>query len=392
MKAVTVTDSGAIAGGSERIRVLRIVARMNVGGPAAQIAELARGMDRTRFEQVLISGWVGHGEADFVELRAPDVRRSEVRYLARTAGPVKDATAYRKISSIIRDFSPHIVHTHTAKAGVLGRIAAIRSNVPVTVHTYHGHLLRGYFSPPVRAAIVAAERSLARRTDRLIAVGRKVRDELLQAGIGRSDQFEVIAPGITLGTNPSRAAARSELGIPESTPVLSFVGRLTKIKRPDRMLEVAQRLRRSFPDILVLVAGGGDNAEQVRNESLRDPNFIRMLGWRRDVANIYAASDLVLLTSDNEGMPVSLIEAASVGCPAVACDVGSVSEVVLDGKTGFACPSHVEALAEAASRLLTSKSLQKEMGDAAKDFALTEFSPTRLVAETEDLYSRLLMR
>ena len=115
-----------MAGDSERIRVVRIVARMNVGGPAAQIAELARGMDQTRFEQVLVSGWVGAGEADFVELRAPDVSWSKVKYLARAASPLKDVTAYREILSLIRDFSPHIVHTHTAKAGVLGRLAAIR--------------------------------------------------------------------------------------------------------------------------------------------------------------------------------------------------------------------------------------------------------------------------
>lgn len=363
---------------------------MNVGGPAAQIAQLARGMDQTGFEQVLVSGWVSPGEADFVDLRAPDLRRSEVRHLARTVGPAKDLSAYRKIASLIRDFSPHIVHTHTAKAGVLGRIAAIRSHVPVTVHTYHGHLLKGYFSPPVRAAVVATERSLARRTQTLVAVGRQVRDELLHAGIGRANQYQVMVPGVSLDAAPSRAAARAQFGIPPSTPVISFVGRLTKIKRPDRMLQVAQRLQKLFPDILVLVAGGGEAEEQVRNESRRDPNFIRMLGWRDDVANVYAASDLVLLTSDNEGMPVSLIEAASVNCPAVACDVGSVSEVVLHGKTGFVCSTKVEELASSASFLLASESLRAQMGDAARAFARSEFAPRRLVTDTEALYREQL--
>ncbi len=181
-----------------RIRVLRVIARMNVGGPALQVTALADGLDPERFEQRLLVGNVGEGEADYLDLRAPHVEATRVRGLGRSPDPTGDARALAALVREMREFRPHIVHTHTAKAGVLGRSAAVLARVPIRVHTFHGHLLHGYFSPRVTSAVTAVERAFADMTTRLVAVGRQVRDELLAAGIGRPDQYVVVPPGVAL--------------------------------------------------------------------------------------------------------------------------------------------------------------------------------------------------
>jgi glycosyltransferase involved in cell wall biosynthesis len=285
----------------------------------------------------------------------------------------------------MRAFRPHIVHTHTAKAGVLGRVAAKAAGVPALVHTFHGHLLHGYFSPPVTRAVVQTERGLARVTDRLVSVGAQVRDELLAAGIGRVGQYSVVAPGIALPAMPSREVARDALGLPREVPVIVFVARLTAIKRPERFVEIARRLEASHPAAVFAVVGEGDRLADLRAGA---PANVRFLGWRGDVEIVYAASDLVVLTSDNEGMPVSLIEAALCGVPAVATDVGSVREVVLDGRSGWLCPTDVEALTRAVDTALRSPDLAA-FGVAAQSHATASFGRARLVSDTERLYEEL---
>jgi hypothetical protein len=176
-----------------RLRVLRVIARMNVGGPALQVTALVEGMDRSHFDHRLLTGSVGPGEADYVELRAPTLPLTRVPGLGRAPKPLDDLRALQRLRQEMRSFRPHIVHTHTAKAGVLGRIAASSTGVPAVVHTFHGHLLHSYFSPTVTRGVVHTERILARGTTRLVAVGSKVRDDLLAAGIGRADQHSVAA-------------------------------------------------------------------------------------------------------------------------------------------------------------------------------------------------------
>ncbi|MGR8010905.1 glycosyltransferase [Streptomyces hypolithicus] len=367
---------------------MRVIARMNVGGPALQVSTLMRGLDSELFDHRLFAGFVGPDEADYVEQRAPQVRVCPVPTLGRAVRPTDDLRALSALTAAMRRFRPHIVHTHTAKAGALGRTAAVLARVPVRVHTFHGHLLQGYFSPAKTRLVVQAERSLATVTDRLVAVGRSVRDDLLAAGIGRPGQYAVVPPGTTPAAAPGRSEARKQLGLPEDSLVVAYVGRVTRIKRPDRFLSVAREVRRAFPAARFLVCGDGDlHGDLEAAGDLGDS--LHLLGWRADVETVYAASDMVLLTSDNEGMPVSLIEAGLAGLPAVATNVGSVAEVVQDGQTGLLARRDADELTRHTVRLLGDDSLRRRMGEQARAWTARQFGAERLVQDTHDLYASI---
>ena len=374
----------------ERIRVMRIIARLNVGGPALQVSGLVRLLDSARFDHRLYAGHVERGEADFVQLRASDLPVHWVSGLGRSPDALGDLRAFRTLLRQMRQFRPHIVHTHTAKAGVLGRVAALAARVPYLVHTYHGHLLHGYFSPVVTDGVVRVERLLARRTDRLVSVGGQVRDDLVAAGIGRPDQYRVVPPGIPLGDLPPRDEARRILGLPATGAIVMLVARLVPVKRVDRFVELARRLGDSPDDTTFAVVGDGPLGGELRSSAAALGSRVRFLGWRSDVETVHAASDIAVLCSDNEGMPVSLIEAALAGVPAVTTRVGSSAEVVLDGTTGFVTEPSAEALAAAVTTLLADNALRSRMGQAARERAETLFSQQRLARDTQALYEEIL--
>lgn len=377
---------------ADRIRVLRIIARANVGGPAVQVVTLAGALDSERFETLLLVGAVGDGEADYLELAAPDLDVVHVPGLGRDPNPAGDLRALHRITSEVTRFRPHIVHTHTAKAGVLGRSAVLSrrpSRRPSTVHTFHGHVLTGYFRPSVVRAITTTERFLARRTSRLVAEGSRVRDELLAARIGSPDQYVVVPPGIAIADPPEQAVARTTLGLPAEPPVIAFVARLAAIKRPDRFADVALAVARRHPDVHVLVAGDGDLMGELRQRLTSLGSAVHFVGFRPDVETVYAASDVVVLTSDNEGMPYSLVEAALAGRAVVATDVGSVREVVVDGVTGLVTQPDVSLLTDGVVRLLDDPEWRREMGRAAADRARVAFGVDRLVDDTATMYEGL---
>ena len=378
------------AGETRPIRILRIIARMNVGGPAWQVSVLTRGLDEHRFESRLVVGDVGEGEADFIALRDPDLPALKIPALGRSVRFGDDLRAFVAIRRAIRDYRPDIVHTHTAKAGLLGRIAAATCRVPVRVHTFHGHVLHGYFNKWVTRIIRIVEGLLARQTSALVTVGNQVRDDLIRAGIGRANQYVVIPPGVALGALPDQVAARDDLGLPMKQPVVLFVGRLTSIKRPDRLIEAIDLVLKRRPDVILAIAGEGDLLEETR--VLAEPlgPSVRFLGWRRDITCLYAAADCMVLTSDNEGMPVTLIEAAMAGVPSVTTDVGSAREVVLNEVTGLVVESSASAVANGLIRLLDDD-LRDRMGTTARARAESEFGTKRLVADHEALYERLLV-
>ncbi|MCU1487009.1 MAG: glycosyltransferase family 1 protein, partial [Actinomycetia bacterium] len=372
---------------TERLRVLRVIARLNVGGPALQVVALTRGLDPERFDHRVLAGSVGPDEADYVELRAPDVHPVLVPGLGRRVDPTGELRALAFLRREMASFRPHIVHTHTAKAGVLGRVAAKLTRVPVTVHTFHGHLLTGYFGGAGQRAVVATERTLARRTTALVAVGAQVRDDLVAAGIGRADQYTVVPPGVTVEARDP-GPARAALGVPEGVPVVAFVARLTAIKRPERVVAVARRVLEVHPDARFVVAGEGPLLEDLKAAAAPFGDRFVFLGWRPDVDVVYAAADLALLTSANEGMPVSLIEAAAAGRPVVSTRVGSVAEVVVDGETGVLVDQDVDALAEAVLGLLADGDRRRAMGVAAAAWAAERFGTQRLVDDISGLYER----
>ena len=374
--------------------VLSVIARLNVGGPAQTLTGLLAGMDAERFEQVLAIGALDDGEEDWVALRAPwladDLRVKRIPSLGRPVRPREDNDAYRQLRSLIRHVKPDIVHTHTAKAGLLGRLAARREGVSAVVHTFHGHVLHGYFGPVASAGVRFAERKLAARTDALLSVGARVRDELLTAGIGERSQYVVVPPGVTEPARHEQAAARTALGLPADRPVVAFLGRLAGVKRPDRLIEVAERVARHLPEAVFAVGGGADESELERLRGTVDQADVRFRGWIADVGELYAAADLVLLTSDAEGMPVSLIEAGMCGRACVATDVGSVAEVVLDGRTGRVVPPDAQALADAVLELLADDERRDYYGAAARHHTCTHFSMERLIATTEQVYGAVL--
>jgi glycosyltransferase involved in cell wall biosynthesis len=373
----------------KRIRVMRVIARMNVGGPALQVAGLMRGLNAEHFDQRLYSGFVESGEADYLDLCAPDVSVHRVPTLGRSVRPADDARCLLRLTNAMREFRPHILHTHTAKAGALGRTAALLARVPVRVHTFHGHLLHGYFSPAKTRLVVAAERTFAKFSDHLVAVGNQVRDDLVAAGIGRPGQYYVVPPGTALSPLPDRQAARQRLGLPATGPVVAYVGRVTRVKRPDRLIEVAQAVRRVVPTAAFAVCGEGDLLGELRAAPRDLEGALHLLGWRADVETVYAAADVVLLTSDNEGMPVSLIEAGLAALPAVATRVGGVPEVVQDEVTGLLAGTGAAELAEHVIRLLRDEQLRLRMGEQAHQWTTKRFGSQRLVSDIHGLYASI---
>ncbi|WP_406398181.1 glycosyltransferase [Streptomyces sp. NBC_00879] len=385
---MSTTTHRSTGSGIPRLRVMRVITRMNVGGPAVQVSALMRGLDPELFDHLLITGQVGSGEADYLDQRAADLPVQRLEWLGRAVRPTDDVRCVVELARAMRRFRPHIVHTHTAKAGALGRAAAVMARVPSRVHTFHGHLLHGYFSPARTRVVVQAERSLAAFSDRLVAVGSRVRDDLLAAGIGKVKQYTVVPPGTRLAGAPKSSEARRLLGLPQDCPVVAYVGRITGIKRPDRFLAAAREVRRAVPATHFVVCGEGDfEPDPQAIAELGDS--LHRLGWRADVETVYAAADLVLLTSDNEGMPVSLIEAGLAGLPVVATNVGSVAEVVQDGTTGFLAPPSSTELARHTVTLLRDGQLRQEMGARARTFTARHFGEERLVADTQALYTSI---
>ncbi|MEV0595075.1 glycosyltransferase [Nonomuraea cavernae] len=373
-----------------RIRVMEIIARMNVGGPATLALGLSERLNQEEFAHRLYTGYVDDGEGDHLALKCSSTQVHRISGLGRSIRPSDDVRALFGLVSAMRTFRPHIVHTQTAKAGALGRVAVKLSGVGAArVHGFHGHLLDGYFSAPKRALYVRSERFLASMSDLLVTVGAQVRDDLLQAGIGRREQYVVIPPGVRLGPVPDRLVARRSLGLPPHAPVVAYVGRLTQVKRPDRFVAVAREVLRKVPGCHFVICGGGDLQERVEQDigSLRQA--FHLVGWRKDVETVYAAADVVLLTSDNEGTPLTLIEAQMAGTPVVATRVGSVAEVVQDGRTGLLAAADPAELADRTAHLLSTPSFARQLGAAAHSWATASFDVDSLVANTEALYRSL---
>ena len=381
-----------------RIRVLRVIARLNVGGPAIHATLLTERLDPARYESRLAAGSVEPGEGDFLDLHGralpglitvPDLGR-EIRGLA-------DLRTLWTLVRLIRSFRPHIVHTHTAKAGAVGRAAALLCRVPIVVHTFHGHVLRGYFSAAKTRAFLEIERRLGRRSSALIAVSPKVRQELLDLSVGRPEDFHVVPLGLDLGRferyRESRAAARQALDVAEDAFVTSIVARLVPIKAHEVFLDAASRLRAVHPRAIFLIVGDGERAAELKKQAEETGlgEAVRFLGWRADLERIYRASDAVALTSRNEGSPVALIEAMAAGCAVVSTRVGGVPDVITHGDTGLLVPmDDAEGLAAALNRLAADPALGPALGAIAQARVLARYDASRLLRDVDMLYTSLL--
>jgi glycosyltransferase involved in cell wall biosynthesis len=374
------------------IKVVQVIARMNVGGPAVLIDIVHLGLDPHEFDAQLWTGDVEPGEIDHLLTKGTPDRVRKIDGLGRSVKAAGDLRAFITLVRLLRAERPDVVHTHTAKAGVLGRLAAIVARVPVRIHTFHGHVLHGYFSPRVTRAITVLERLLATRTTALVAVGAHVRDDLLAAGIGRADQYTVVAPGVSITTSLSKAEARSRLGLTADAPIVLFVGRLTRIKRPDRLLDAFRLVRSHVPQAELVIAGEGDLFDETKTAAHDLGDSVRFLGWQADLGAVYPAADVVVLTSDNEGMPVTLIEASMLGIPCVTTDVGSAGEVVLHQRAGFVVDKDPTAIARAVEEILSNAELAARLSAEARSHAEKDFGATRLVDDHADLYRAAMNR
>lgn len=373
------------------IRVMRIIARMNVGGPAVQVSGLMRGIDSHVFEHRLFTGYCAVDEADYLDTVATDVTATRIEGFGRRVSLGGDVRAFVSLIKEIRSFKPHIIHTHTAKAGFLGRIASIVSLQPsIRVHTFHGHLLNGYFGSFKRSLVVIAERILGLFTHQLLAVGDKVRQDLLTAGIGNPKKFGLMPPGLEIGNLPNKLILQASYELTSSTVQCAFIGRVTKIKRPDRFLDVVSEIKRRGVNLEFFMAGDGELLESCRERISVEKLPVKILGWQSDIEKVLAAADVVLLTSDNEGTPLSLIQAGMAGLPVVTTRVGSVPEVVLDGVTGIITSLEVQEIADALEKLAGSSELRAQLGATAQEFTLANFGVKRLVHDHEELYEKLL--
>ncbi len=388
-------------GSDEPIRILRVIARLNMGGPAIHVSSLAAGLEPRGYETTLVAGSLARGEDSMAFLAERlDIPVRTIPELQREVSPIDDARSVMRMREIIRELRPHILHTHTAKAGAIARAAALVSGAArpaILVHTFHGHVLKGYFDPVRTAFFKKVERSLARVTDALVAVSPEVRDELVAAGIAPREKFSVIRLGIPLEERLGDATAdldyRRLYGISESAFVVGWVGRMTDVKDTDAVLEIVRAARdRGLEAVLVMV---GDGPDRVRLEQLaHDIGIARstfFVGYQPEVAGYYRLFDAFLLPSVNEGTPVSAIEALASGTPVVATRVGGVPDVVRDGEDGFLFePGDTDDAAERLALLASDATLRSALGASGRERVLRRYSVSRLVEDVDRLYRSLL--
>ena len=374
-----------------RIKVMRIIARMNVGGPAVQVSGLMRNLNSSEFDHRLYTGFCAADESDYLETVAKDIDAIRIEGFGRRVNLGGDLQAFLTLVKEIRSFKPDVIHTHTAKAGFLGRIASILSfHRSIRVHTFHGHLLNGYFGSLKRFLVIVAERTLARFTHELLAVGDKVRQDLLAAGVGKPKLFSLMPPGLQVGELPKKREAQDSYGLSSQYLQCAFIGRVTQIKRPDRFLEVVSEIKKRGIGIEFFIAGDGELLESCRATIVGWNLPVKVLGWQSNIEQVLSAADIVVLTSDNEGTPLSLIQAGMAGLPVVSTRVGSVPEVVLDGVTGILTSFDVQEIAGALENLAKSDDLRARLGNSAQEFTLANFGLKRLVNSHELLYKELI--
>jgi glycosyltransferase involved in cell wall biosynthesis len=388
---------------SDPVKILRVIARLNMGGPALHVAYLTEGLRQRGYETVLVAGTLARGEDSMAFVAAArDVEIVQIDQLGREISPLRDLVATVRLARLIRKERPQILHTHTAKAGTVGRVAAVlagpRRRPPIIVHTFHGHVLRGYFGPLRSRFFRQLERWLATKTTALIAVSPQVRDDLVALGVAPKERFVVIRLGIELdervaAESNGRADNRRYLGIPGDRFAVGWIGRMTAVKRTDDILVAFKRLRDSGVDaVLCLVGDGPDRPELERRAHelgvIRDTVF---LGYQEDVAPFYSAFDALILPSSNEGTPVSAIEALAAGRPVVATRVGGVPDVVRDGEDGFLVEAgDTNELAARLEQLARDPALRERMGKQGRERVLPRYAVDRLVQDVDELYRSLL--
>ena len=385
--------------GKSKVKIARVIARLNIGGPSIHVVNLNQGLSSDRFESILVTGSLNPGEGSMLDYaQEKGVQPLAIPEMVGEASfRPRDLKALLEIYRILRAESPQIVHTHTAKAGFLGRLAARMAGVPVIVHTYHGHVLNGYYGPAKSWLLKMMERGLARITDRLVAVSALVKEDLMAYRIASPEKISVIPLGFDLepflDCRSLKGQFRSELGLGSDIRLVGILGRIVPIKNHRLFLESAARIVDQDSTVRFVIVGDGILKVEMEGyaQELRIFEQVIFTGWRRDLPRIYADLDVLVVSSDNEGTPVSAIEAMACGCPVVATRVGGLPDVVQNHETGYLVPpKQPQALAAAMLELIRDSKKAELMGQLGQQFVKGRFSVDRLVSDIENLYEELL--
>lgn len=377
------------------LRILRIIARLNIGGPAIHVTLLTARCGPPAFESTLVCGTIGPHEGDMAYLAAAHgVTPIVIPELGRELAPLRDLVTLFKLWRLMRRLRPDIVHTHTAKAGFVGRLAAWLARVPVRVHTYHGHVFHGYFGPLKTRLFLALERLTARLTHRLIVISPAQRAELAHTyRIARPDKFVIVPLGLDLApfaTTPRHQGHfRAAYDIPAQVPLIGSVGRLVPIKNHALLLEAAVRVRAVLPTAHFVIVGDGDlrPAIEAQAQALGLARAVTFTGFLRDLRPVYSDLDALVISSHNEGTPVSIIEALAAGVPVVSTAVGGVPDLLQQGAFGrLVPPGDAQALAQALIAAVLAPPTDHE---AIQRAVLAEYDIARLTNTLQALYREL---
>jgi len=388
------------------MKVLRVIARLNIGGPARHVMLLDQGLRARGYDTLLVHGQIDAGEGSLERL-ADDghLPKERIADLGRRISPFSDLWAFVRLVRIVFRERPDVIHSHTAKAGALGRLAALMFNVTrprkrrsLVVHTFHGHVLAGYFGPATNVLVKFAERSLAKITDRIVTISSTQRDDIVgRFSIAPASRTVTIPLGLDLEpllSQPLPAPTRRrELGLGEDDPVIGYVGRFVPIKDLATLIEAFAIVLRQLPAAALILAGDGPVRPELeslgRRMNLGDR--MRFLGWSNDLVSLYATMDVCALSSLNEGTPVALIEAMASSKAVVSTNVGGVPDIIDDGRTGILVPpGDAEALAGAIVGLLKDREARCRIGGAARESVSARFRQERLVDDVARMYTSAL--
>ena len=397
------------------ITIARVIARLNIGGPAIQAILMTEAFRQKGYRSLLLTGEVGIGEGSMEYLsREKQVVPIKIRAMGRRISWCDDLKALRELIRLFYREKPVVVHTHTAKAGTLGRLAAMATGVPVRVHTFHGHVFRGYFSPFATRIFLGVERFLVRHTDRIIVVSESQKRELVDIyRIAPAEKVAVIPLGIDLDhflrVDGRDGTLRNSLECDAKTFLVGWVGRLTAIKDPDLFLASARLLLQSklrstlqpTQNLKFALIGDGELRESCENQAAAAEfcGAVHVAGWRQHLHYIYADLDVVVSSSINEGTPVSLLEAMASARAFVSTDVGGVRDLMVGPakwqgglevfENGILVPRNAESLAQAVAYLMENPGVRHAMGQVGRRFVETRFSSQRLADDLESLYLSL---
>jgi len=386
----------------EKIRVLRIINRFNIGGPTYNATLLTRFLDSDKYETILIGGLPEEGESDSLYIpKNYGIEPKLIPEMKREPNFRSDRAAYKRLKEIIEEFQPHIVHTHAAKAGALGRRAARSSNVPVIIHTFHGHVFHSYFGKAKTMLFKQIERRLASYSSAIVAISDLQKQELTaEHKICDQKKMNVIPLGFDLdpfhdAATTRREETRNKLGLTDEVAV-ALIGRFAPVKNHSLLFDALEKvLPEITKGIKVFIVGDGSErkliegrAEKINKEY---PGTVVLTSWIKDIASFNAGMDIICLTSLNEGTPVSLIEAQASGVPVISTDVGGVRDVILENETGFVVPSNdADKFSEKLLELIENEKKREFMSQNGWNHVRDKFSYQRLTSDTERLYEQLL--